>query len=224
MGTITYYTDVFPLMEKSLYHEVLSSLPPYRLEKINALSAKEEKIRSMGAELLLRQALSDIGIKCYKVRADGNGKPFLDGCDIHFNLSHSGYRVMCSISDDAVGCDVELIKQISPEMAKNLLHNSEYLKIIDDGAEVSSTFFRYWTLKESFLKTIGLGLSVDPRTFSCVLGSPISMDQSVDERRYYFKEYRTDSDYAYAVCSIKDDFEEEMRFVDIRQIMTYNNQ
>ena len=219
MRTITYYADTSPLSNKSLYDSVHSILPPHRLKKIDTIVTKEEKIRSIGSELLLGHALSEIGIDRYDVWTDKNGKPFLGSCDIQFNLSHCGQRVMCSISDYAVGCDVEHIVEIPPDLARNLLHSSEYQKMMECDADISNVFFRYWTLKESFLKMIGSGLSIDPRTFSCNLGPPISMSLSADGCSPFFKEYLTDDDYQYAVCSIKGDFEKEMRFIDIEHVI-----
>ena len=149
-------------------------------------------------------------------------KPFYkEHPEIHFSLSHSGTMAMCAISDKPVGCDVERQRQRDLDIAKRFFAKEEYelIKSQPTEQEQTSMFFRIWTLKESFLKMIGSGLSIDPRTFSCNLGPPISMSLSADGCSPFFKEYLTDDDYQYAVCSIKGDFEKEMRFIDIEHVI-----
>ena len=46
-----------------------------------------------------------------------NGKPRIKGRpELHFNLSHSGGLVMVVVAEDEVGCDIEEIRELSPEL------------------------------------------------------------------------------------------------------------
>ena len=62
-------------------------------------------------------------------------------------------------------------------------------------------FYRFWTLKESFLKATGLGLRLPLNAFQIHLQDrPIRVTQHVDTRQYSFSSF-FEGDYAYALCS-----------------------
>jgi 4'-phosphopantetheinyl transferase len=101
--------------------------------------------------------------------ADGSGKPRIAAPqvspDLHFNLANTPGMVICAVSvaHDAVGVDVERIDRTldflalanryfaAPESAQ--LRRAESFNI-------ARQFFTYWTLKESYVKARGLGLSL----------------------------------------------------------------
>lgn len=91
--------------------------------------------------------------------AGEHGKPYLTNFNgIHFNISHSGSMAMCAVSDSPVGADVEQIKPYSDAVAKRIMSDEErrfYLCSPDK----QTLFFQIWTLKESYLKYTGAGLT-----------------------------------------------------------------
>lgn len=93
---------------------------------------------------------SDIGAGEY-------GKPHLkDYPDIHFSISHCDGMVVCGIMDRVIGIDVERIRPYSEKTAKRIMAEEELRREPVLSPEI---FFKYWTLKESYLKAIGTGLS-----------------------------------------------------------------
>ncbi|MBO6268186.1 MAG: 4-phosphopantetheinyl transferase family protein, partial [Clostridium sp.] len=63
-------------------------------------------------------------------------------------------------------------------------------------------FFRFWTLKESFMKATGLGFRLPLDAFSIIPGPEgVTLRQQVDSRQYYFREYDLQDGYRYALCS-----------------------
>ena len=165
---------------------------------------KDKKL-SIGVELLLRKALSDLGEEMHDIELVKNNKPVLRGSDIHFNLSHSGTRVMCSVSDDDVGCDVEKIAPIYLDIARRFVFGSEYERIASANDEDRyDLFYRFWTLKESFMKVTGLGFELPLDSFRISLDDGISVDQDVDDRTYHFREFYLNDGYRYASCSINE--------------------
>jgi 4'-phosphopantetheinyl transferase len=90
------------------------------------------------------------------------GKPSLKSFPgIYYNVSHCENLAACIISDKCpVGIDIEKIRSFSPYTAKRICRAAELQKIYSmEGEDADREFFRYWTLKESFIKAIGMGLT-----------------------------------------------------------------
>ena len=97
------------------------------------------------------------------------------------------------------------------KIAKRFFHPMEYEALMQcrDAESLRKLFFRYWTLKESFMKATGLGFQLPLDSFCVILkGSGIGVEQSVDTRAYYFKELDLNDGYKYAVCSVDKPFDQ----------------
>ena len=205
-----YIACVAALEDEGLYALALAAASPERREKVRRFRFPKDRRLSLGAELLLRKALQELGITRRELSYTygENGKPFLSGLPgLHFNLSHSGERVMCAVSGGEAGCDIEQIRDVDLKIARRYFFYGEYERIAAAATEEERTdlFFRYWTLKESFIKATGLGLSLPLDAFQIVLPprgveSEIAVVQNVDRRAYRFQEFHFDSAYRCAVC------------------------
>lgn len=205
-------------MQDGLLARLIREVPPYRRAKAAGYVFDRDRALSIGVELLLFNALSDLGITEYEVIEGVNGKPFLKGRDVCFNLSHSGNRVMCSVAPEDVGCDVEEVKPIDVDIARMNFTDEEYSIIADAPAGLKyDSFYRFWTLKESFLKALGAGMDLELDRFNIRLDDPIGVDQDADPRRFHFREYHPDSGFRYAVCSTCDMFSEKMISLDMHK-------
>ena len=106
--TQIYIADVACLRNEKLFAECYGSVNKRRQAKIDRMRFYKDKRLSLGAEVLLQQACRDFGIS-YKdafVAENKYGKPYFTNVGLEFNLSHSGERVMCIMSEQSVGCDV----------------------------------------------------------------------------------------------------------------------
>lgn len=215
-----YAADAAKLYDEAAFTAAYGSVSSYRREKTDRFLFRKDKVLSLAAELLLQYALKEHGILSYRIGVKKSGKPYLQECvweegRMHtqrvpqFNLSHSRERVMCVIAGQDVGCDVEKITAMEPEVARQIFTSQEYEKLAacKTGKQRDEMFFRYWTLKESFMKATGLGSALSPDSFS--------PDHSYREQGYYFKEYDPVDGYCYAVCGRTDQFDENIRFVDL---------
>ena len=204
MEIILYFGDVGELHDPALFQALYRSVSGSRREKIDRLRSEKGRLLSLGAGALLEAALAECGVSSPRFEADENGKPFLpDRDDLFFNLSHSGSKVFCAVSDRAVGCDVEQIRSAKLRIARRYFCEEEYRALLAcaDEAARDRLFYRYWTLKECFLKATGFGLSLPMNRFCFLLdGDSISIRQSVDERPYAFRTFSVDG-YQFAVCS-----------------------
>lgn len=205
--TVKVYTaDVSPLCDASLYERVYYSVNNRRREKTDRLRRTEDKRLSLGAEYLLMCACRDSGTDYNKltVASEPNSKPSFENCDLSFNLSHSGERVMCVMSSLPVGCDVEKISSADIRIAERFFSEREkaYLHTVADENEKKKLFIKIWTLKESFVKCTGKGFSTPFESFSVTdERGNISLLQSEDNCRYELYGWDSGDGYRYAVCA-----------------------
>ena len=141
--------------DDSAYRRLYSAATEARKAKADALRFAEDKHRCIAAEALLRHALKKQGICDFQVLAEENGKPYLQGLPVHFSLSHSGEYVLCAISSQSVGCDIQQIKQPDLKLARRYFSSGE-VKLLESAPEL---FYRLWVLKESLGKALGCGLN-----------------------------------------------------------------
>ena len=186
--------DVTPLCEDRCYREYYDRLPDFRKEKADALRAVEMKVQSVGAWMLWE-----------KIRA-------LHG--LHsgaaFNLSHSGTYVMCAAeldgSSERVGCDLEKIGALKEKIAARFFCREEYAAIFSERTEEARTelFYRYWVLKESFMKATRRGMALPMDSFRIRMGEPPVLTKQPEEfpEQYHYAEYKIQGlPYRMAVCS-----------------------
>jgi 4'-phosphopantetheinyl transferase len=111
-------------------------------------------------------------------REDQRGRPEIDlpDCPWSFNVAHSGQMVACAIGRDVhVGVDLEspLRRDLDRRLITRCCSPEEQAAILAPGADQwADRFLVYWTLKESYLKGCGLGITVPLRDLSFDLTSP----------------------------------------------------
>ena len=161
----SYLFDISSLDEGS-FNKLLLGVKKYRREKIDNLSLKKNKYLSLGVEILVKKACEDFGIDYLSedIIFNEHGKPSFKNSKYFFNTSHSGNFAFCVISDVEVGCDIEEIKEYKERVAERFFTNKER-KYIELSSNKDEMFYRLWTLKESYTKCIGKGLSIPLNSF-----------------------------------------------------------
>ena len=129
-------------------------------------SLRTQSAQSMVARRLLLRTLS-----CYLGLADADiplavarsGRPVLAApLALQVSLSHCPGAVVAAVADHRIGVDVEQIRPPDGYAASRMLQPGE-LADIAAAADPVRELFRYWTIKESYLKAIGLGLRYPPQ-------------------------------------------------------------
>jgi 4'-phosphopantetheinyl transferase len=100
---------------------------------------------------------------------------------IHFNLANTPGLVVCAVSvaHELVGVDAE---RIDPEveavdLAERYFSVSEASRLRAlPASEQLARFFAYWTLKESYIKARGLGLTLPLGQFSFLIDNEIGLE------------------------------------------------
>lgn len=216
--TKVYVLDCNFLQNSDLFFYYYQKMPVYRKHKIDAFRFAKDKRLSLGAGILLGYALKNDGLK--EMSYNANGKLYLPNSSLHFNLSHSGSIAMIAVSENHVGCDVELIRPIGIlQTAEHFFCDSEYelLKNTVSEQEQIILFYRLWTLKESFMKAIGLGMNLPLNQFCITFSDAIPVvRQAVNQKEYSLKEYQYDTNYCFSVCTEgKTNFEDTIHIVSI---------
>lgn len=221
---------------KEILHlnSLLSKEKQIRVEKF---LKKEDIYRCILGELLLRYSLwnfYDYKVKNIKFLYNEFGKPrlyYTDNQNIHFNISHSGNWIVCGISNQPIGIDVECINNNVSDIAQRFFTNAEnnYIKT-QIPTEQAKAFFKIWTLKESYIKCVGKGLTIPLNSFSIII---------TEDEVLLYKNNKVDYSYSFiskkisnfsylglciknsdmAVCNVK------INYITIQQILNwvYNN-
>lgn len=242
---VVYVTDTRALLDDAVFQAAYHAVSLKRREKTDRFVFRKDKMLSLAAGLLLQKGLRDRGIVEYSIACGANGKPYLEGCcygadgdpspasrefagmekarpPVFFNLSHAEEKVMCVISDLEVGCDVERVTDIDLEIAKRFFFTTEYETIAGGKTpeQQRELFYRFWTMKESFMKVTGLGMSLPLDAFRVELSregmsrkelsgngeeqlgeASAAVFHMVNDQAYRLKEYDPGNGYRYAVCS-----------------------
>src|SRR5690606_35741943 len=128
---------------------------------------------------------------------------------LQFNLSKSSGLVACAITCDAlVGVDVENVRRRAPlDVADTFFAPSEVAALRALPLEQQpQRFFEYWTLKESYVKARGLGLTSPRDQFAFCMEADhpprIEIDprQQDDPAAWQFAHVRPTDEHLVAVC------------------------
>lgn len=197
----------------SKFDRLLNTLPSDRQTKIRKFLRPEDTLRTLAGDILIRSLLKKhLQIKHESITFHLNeyGKPYLkDFPQVHFNISHSGNWVVCGLDYTPIGIDVEQMKSIKLDIAERFFTKKESQYVLSKKeSERLHSFYSIWTLKESYIKAIGKGLSIPLDSFSFVidhLGTP-RLEKSYDENVYFFKQYVLDEQHVCSVCATDNQF------------------
>lgn len=141
------------------------------------------------------------------IQTEKLGKPFLDEYpDIHFNISNCDGLVACALDKDPIGVDAEKTRRC-PESVFRRLFTDEERAFFDDMAKTEELrvewFLRFWTLKESYIKQNGAGLTMPLSSFSFTFDlSCDPMKIICSEPGFCFSQYQLESGHILSVCTV----------------------
>lgn len=190
--------------------------------KIEKFINKKDKIRTLIGEILIRTIICEkLNIRNRNIIFVKNkyGKPYLkDYPNFEFNISHSADFVVCAIDDKPIGIDVEEVKDIQyEEIAKNFFSTSEFDYIVKRDLDVElNKFYEIWTLKESYIKCCGQGLSIPLKSFSFDIDMYENIKVIIDDeyKENVFKKFDIGSGYKMAVCSLNKEISNDIIIIE----------
>lgn len=199
-----YYLNITPFRNKINFINNLENIDEERKAKIERYKQTDDKLRSLGAGILLNYIREKYNISD-KVLVEKYGKPYFESNKIYFNLSHSGNFVVAAVSTHNVGIDIQRVKEDKHRVAeKNFLPSEcNFINAAKDDVEKMERFCQIWTAKEAYLKYIGMGLRKPLNSFVVTIeGEELYLPENKELRLVQFK---MDEKYIVTVCgSIED--------------------
>lgn len=150
------------------YETANAILSADELERAGGFSFEQDRRRFVATRAGLRIILgtcSGLTPTALRFRYGPFGKPLLDNptrSGLHFSVAHSSDRAIVAVTrHQNLGVDIERVRPIPalPAIVKYLFSRREREAILTDDAKAQQAFFYHWTLKEAWLKSVGVGLS-----------------------------------------------------------------
>lgn len=146
-----------------------------RKDKQERVSRYKDVIRrkcSVAGEMLVKAYIGNalnIAPEILEISEDENGKPYIENCKIHFNISHCENMLACAFSEKEIGIDIEKIRPIPLNILKRFYSEKEQKYVLGhaptqedfkkcENEEVLERFYRIFTLKEAICKKSGIGI------------------------------------------------------------------
>ena len=185
-----------PLQNRKLLEQV----GPERRKNVLRYRMLNDRKRSLGAGIIIKKILNENGLSESSLKYSENGKPVAD--NLFFNVSHAGDYVAGVLSDCEVGCDIEQIADAPFEIAEHYfnLTECEYIKSQHDK---NKAFFTLWTLKESYMKMTGRGMSLPLDSFEIIRKDQGFVLGKSPKRPGFFRTMEFEN-YIFSVCMESD--------------------
>lgn len=204
------------------------------LEKYRSIKHPSNARDYLVAHALLRNVLSKyagVAVSDLQFEYSEHGKPMLVAAEgvpaIEFNLTHTSATASgqsgsgqsdsgcndsglcaCVISTQGLcGIDVENVaRQNRIDAVAKRLFAEEECRVLADSENKAAAFFRYWTLREAYLKAVGTGLSGSSKVFRFEVDAAAEAavihhaDLPRENRRWRFQLYRLSPNYQLTVA------------------------
>lgn len=200
--------DAGQLDNRELFDRLYDITPAERKKKISAMKHEESKRLSLAAGALLAYVMKTQGISHRELIVGEHGKPAFNKCEVNFNLSHSSGFAVCAVSDRTVGVDIEGIRKFSSRLAQKVFTPQELgqLKELYGGEDMDEHYTRLWTVKESVLKYLGVGIGLSPQKIHLDLSGCVKADCDVQDLSDLNFTFFEEQERLITVCSEYDSF------------------
>lgn len=152
-------------LDSSAFSSAFEKMSEERKKETLTLVSENKRKQKIAADMLCRQMLANAdGINPENIIFDktSNGKPYARNSGFRFSISHCGNLVICAVSKNEIGIDIEKIRDIRLKAAEKFASKNELQYI----GNIPERFFEIWTLKEAFFKCKGTGLGADIKNVS----------------------------------------------------------
>jgi len=222
-----YLAKIDLTLSKKDINSLLKHVSKGSRKRINKFRFIEDALHTLYGEVMVRFMVSkqySINIDQIEILKNTYGKPYIINPPIYFNISHAGEWVACAISGQNIGIDVELIKNENKDIldiARRFFHKEEYLFLrAKEESECITAFYDLWTLKESYIKWIGTGLTTPLNSFYFNISDNQIFVTDINQVAHpFFRQYPI-SGYKLSVCSTIPCFPDQIDFVDMKEIIS----
>lgn len=132
--------------------------------KLDKISSAEDKLRFIKTRGLVNILFSrDNGDANPIWKLNSYGKPYIEGWDKDFSISHTRDLSLVAVSSEAIGIDIE---DIGRDIDLEKFKSTKFLNFDEGAYNNKEEFLMRFTALEAYLKYIGKGFYKDARTIS----------------------------------------------------------
>jgi len=158
-----FYSQISQSDRPAFFDDLLRKFPFHLQERIAGYRVDKDRFLRITGKALLFYALQkmnlDPGAYFTNYKYSENNKPSFGTSNIRFSLSYSGDIAICAIANhENIGIDIEEIKPIKLSLMEAYFDAVSWQKI-NNAPDPLAEFYRYWTLLEATLKTLGCPIS-----------------------------------------------------------------
>ena len=199
-----YFFNITVLRNKNIFQKKLEEVDSLRKERIGSIKNRDDRLRSLGAGILINFIKKQYQINC-ELKIDRRGKPYFENADMYFNISHSGSYVVAAVSEKEIGIDIQkVVPDKHREAEKNFLPKEcDYINAPADSREQWQRFCEVWTIKEAYLKNIGMGLRTPLNSFEIDFSGETPKISGKDNFRIV--QFLLDKNYVASICADRSD-------------------
>jgi 4'-phosphopantetheinyl transferase len=194
--------------------QFVAVMSPQEGERMRRLHLESGRRQFALTRALQRHTLSayatEVAPAEWQFQSSPEGRPFLappfDRTGLHFNIAHTaGLAVMAVCRHARVGVDVEKLRRAPLEVAERYFSAAEaaHLRALPPEAQ-TRRFLQVWTLKEAYLKAVGVGLAGGLGRMSFHLDAAEELrfesEDDADAARWQFSLYEPSVDHVLAVA------------------------
>jgi 4'-phosphopantetheinyl transferase len=212
---LTFYRDI---QDRKLLDAYAALLTDEECSQQKRFYFAEDRHRYLVTRALVRTVLSrytSVSPQRWRFTKNPYGRPLIVNEDgrtnsISFNISHTAGLIICGItSGQELGVDTEAVKleRAYTGLASHFFSPPEVSALHALPREMQTErFFHYWTLKESYIKARGMGLSIPLDKFGFHFPDEssirLSIDRSLEDlpERWRFWLCRPSAEHLVAVC------------------------
>lgn len=180
--------------------------------------------------LLIKKAIKDtLGLSesCISIKRTMTNRPYIEinkKNNIDFNVSHSDEWVVCAISSaGSIGIDIEKQLPMDINIGKEFLTKEEWRYLSTYQGEKIQLFYKLWTLKESFLKAVGIGINdlIREINFGRLDNKKNIFEMKINRRMWNFYHTVFNENYALSLTSSK--LIGNIRFTNYKNLYSHNH-
>jgi 4'-phosphopantetheinyl transferase len=212
----TFFDEISDAALLADYRRILTAA---ELEQERRFYFERDRKRYLVTRAMVRTVLSryaPVAPDEWRFRENAYGKPEIDNDAgtarrISFNLSHTHSAIVLAVADGvALGVDIENVqaREVSTDLAAGFFAPDEVAALSALPAHRQRRrFFEYWTLKESYIKARGMGLSIPLDEFSFEFPAEdairihIARTQNDLPTRWRFWQFQPGVEYLAALCA-----------------------
>ena len=205
--------------------KLLQFLPEAGKMRVRGRLNPTSKLQTVAGELLARYSVGQyLGKPDQEINLvfGEKGKPHIGNLEnTHYNISHSGHYVVCAVASNEIGIDVERVRKVNLRIAERFFSAPEILDLMSRKEENRMHYFiTLWTIKESYLKAIGRGLTQHLNSFTISKnGDSYLLTGNEEAEEYGIETHELSHDYMMAVCAPLPYSSADINFISLKDII-----